>query len=337
MSSNICNQCKSEIKTTAYVKCFNCNSNYHFSPCCPLSEFSYQSMSGEKKNNWRCQICRPSKSKSPNSTYQVFVYDENNRSKQIREDDDEPAENDRAKKFKESSSFNTLNANICSLQSDVNKNMSEMKLQIEMLATTVNSLTLQITNMSSTLSTLVTQVKELNEKDEAKEKQINLMDSRINKLEQKLIVKNIEIKNVCNEISAIDAVKKIGAFVDVTINDIDIDKAYRLRKQSNKIIIEFASLNKKVELMSKIKRHRVEANIINTNDNNDSSVKFIYVNDQLTFNNRQLLWIAKTKAYEAKWKYVWVKNGKIFARKNETTQSIIITNATDIESITSTI
>lgn len=125
--------------------------------------------------------------------------------------------------------------------------------------------------------------------------------------------------------------------MDVTINDIDIDKAYRLRKQSNKIIIEFASLNKKVELMSKIKRHRVEANIINTNDNNDSSVKFIYVNDQLTFNNRQLLWIAKTKAYEAKWKYVWVKNGKIFARKNETTPSIIITNATDIESITSTI
>ena len=102
------------------------------------------------------------------------------------------------------------------------------------------------------------------------------MDSRINKLEQKMIVKNIEIKNVNIEISAIDAIKKIVAFVNVTINDADIDNAYRLKRQNDKIIVEFSSLNKKVELMSKIKRHRVEANEINTNGNKDSSVKFIY-------------------------------------------------------------
>lgn len=89
--------------------------------------------------------------------------------------------------------------------------------------------------------------------------------------------------------------------------------------------------------MSKIKRHRIEANEINTNGNKDSSVKFIYINDQLTFNNRKLLWIAKTKAHEANWKYVWVKNGNIFARKIENAPSIIINNATDIESITPTI
>lgn len=335
MSSIVCNQCKNEIKTATYVKCYNCNAKYHFSTCSPLSEFTYSTMTAEKKTNWRCHVCKP-RSKSPNNIYQAFVFDENNHSKPIR-DDEGPVENERAKKFKDSLSLNTLNTNICSLQSDFNKNMDEMKSQIQMLAITVNSLNSQITNMSATLSTLVTQVSDLSERDKAKEKQINIMDSRINKIEQKMIVKNIELKNVNSQISEIDAIKKIGASVEVIISDTDIEKAYRLKRQTNKIIIEFTSLNKKTELMNKLKRHRVEASLINTNGNNDSSVKYIYINDQLTFNNRQLLWIAKTKAHEAKWKYAWVKNGNIFARKNENTPSIIINNATDIESITSTI
>ena len=90
--------------------------------------------------------------------------------------------------------------------------------------------------------------------------------------------------------------------------------------------------------MSKIERHRIDEKIINnTEGENSSNVKYIYINDQLTYNNRQLLWIAKTKAHEVKWKFVWVRNGNILARKNENSPSIIINNAADIESITSTI
>ena len=68
--------------------------------------------------------------------------------------------------------------------------------------------------------------------------------------------------------------------------------------------------------MSKIKRHRIDANIINQ-DNPDTNNKFIYINDQLTAYNRRLLWTAKTKAKECNWKFTWVRNGSICARKNE--------------------
>lgn len=79
--------------------------------------------------------------------------------------------------------------------------------------------------------------------------------------------------------------------------------------------------------MSKVERHRVDASIINSGENNISSPKYIYLNDQITYNNRQLLWIAKTKANEARWKFVWVKNGNIFARKKENSSPIIINRA----------
>lgn len=119
------------------------------------------------------------------------------------------------------------------------------------------------------------------------------------------------------------------------IDEADINKAYRLKRQNDKIVVEFFSLNKKTEFISKIERHRVDAHIINNCGDQNSSVKYIYINAQLTFRYRRLLWIAKTKAHEANWKYVWVRNGNIFARKNENSPSITINNATDIELITS--
>lgn len=161
------------------------------------------------------------------------------------------------------------------------------------------------------------------------------MDIRINKLEQQMLSKNIEIKNVQNnKISAMDVVKKIAASKNINIKEEDMNKAYSIKKRENKIIVEFSSLNKKLELMSKIERHRIEAEIINTNEENNGSKKYIYINDQLSYNNRQLLWITKTKAKECKWKFVWVKNGNIFTRRNENSPPILINNIADIESIT---
>lgn len=351
MNNIICNQCKNAIKTASYVKCYQCNSCYHFTTCSPLSESTYSSMTGERKMNWRCHICKP-RNRSPNNIYQAFVFDENNQQKQLREDDTVD-ENEKAKKYKESKSLSMLESKLCSVQSDVTEiktefrsDMRDLKSQIEMLASSVNGLNMEIrgeirtalSTITNTLSTLVAQVNELSEKDRTKEKQISSMDTRINKIEQQMMVKNIEIKNIENkEISALEVVQIIATNRDVVINESDVTRAYRSRKQNNKIFVEFSSLSKKLELMSKIERHRVDASIINSSDDNNSNTRYIYINDQLTFSYRRLLWIAKTKAHEANWKYVWVKNGTIFARKAENSPAIIINNATDIESIFSTI
>lgn len=346
----LCNQCKIAITTTSYVKCYSCNSNYHFATCSSISEATYLNMSSERKTSWKCQICRPSR--SPN----LLVFDDKNQQKQTRaNDDDENDETDRTKKFKETLSLTAVNSKLCSVQSDVKElksDIKEIKKSIEQVSTNVSNSNLQIkqdiqtalTTITNTLTTLVGQVKELFENDKKRETQITAMDTRINKLEQQLIVKNIEIKNIKNkQMSAYDVVKTIGASLNVVVNEEDVSRAYRLKKQNDKVVIEFSSLGKKIELMSKIERHRVDANVIKENintENNSSNVensshtnKYIYINDQLTFTNRRLLWLAKTKAIEAKWKFVWVRNGNIFARKNENSSFIIISNAADIESI----
>ncbi|KAI8128732.1 hypothetical protein CVS40_1747 [Lucilia cuprina] len=340
MSNVLCNQCKNKITTTNYVKCYNCNSNYHFSTCSPLAESTYSTMTNEKKTNWKCHVCKP-RSKSPNNLYQTFVFDENNQQKQLRLDDSFD-ESDGAKKFKESLSLGSVNNKL----NNVEKELQEIKSHMEMLVTSINNLHSQMKNeiqgalatITTTISTLVTQVNELTERDRIKEKQINSLDTRINIIEQQMIIQNIEVKNVEDtQMSPIDVVKRIASSLNVEITDSNINNAFRLKKQNNKIIVQFCSLSKKLELMSKIRRHKVDAEIINSGGSNNSGGKYIYINDELTPYYRRLLWITKTKARETHWKYVWVRNGKIFARRSENCPSIIINNAADIEAITPTV
>ncbi|XP_037812974.1 uncharacterized protein LOC119604445 [Lucilia sericata] len=332
----LCHQCKKVIKTTNYVKCFNCNMNYHFSSCSPLSESTYLSMCGERRTSWKCQNCKP-RSRSPNTMYQTVVHDDDTNKKQARCDDE--MENEQAKKFKESESLTPSKTRVCS-QSDIeqfNIGLQKVNTAIEELSSNVNILNSKITGqiqntlttITDTLSTLVTQVKELTDKDKQKEMKINIIETRMDKMEQQMLNRNIEIKNITNKlISEYEVVKTIGESLKVTIDERDINRAYRT-KRSEKIIVEFTTLNKKTEFMDKIKNHRVDANIIKENGNN----KYIYINDELTFSNRRLLWLAKTKAKEANWKFVWVKHGNIFARKNENSPLFVINNSTDIDNI----
>ena len=112
MSSVVCKTCNIAITTIAYVKCYNCNANYHFSPCCPLSKSTYSSMYGERKINWKCQIFK-SRTKSANTMHQSVVYDEREPQIKLRANDEKNCEEDRANIHKDSLSLSTINSSLC--------------------------------------------------------------------------------------------------------------------------------------------------------------------------------------------------------------------------------
>lgn len=323
----VCAQCNCEIKTTKFVQCYFCNLEYHFSPCCSLSERTYDSMAVNRRADWRCHKCKGKERKSStssNNSYHVIIDDTPDTSqqqKQQREDDIDVGES--SKRFKDSLSINDLHNNVCALQNEVKINSK----QLTGIQTTLNIIT-------NTLSTLTSQVEEICINNNEKEKQIQDMERRINDLEQQLLNKSIEIKNVPNDNAhPHDVVKAIANSLNVELNDSHISDSYILKK-SQKVIIEFATLNKKREIMGKIKRHRMESKIL-TCDENDK--KYIFVNDYLTQYKRHLLWLAKTKAKENNWKFIWVKNGNILAKKNEISNPINIQNISDIELLTAAI
>lgn len=309
---NVCAQCNTQI-TAKFVKCNGCNSLYHFLPCSTLSEKSYSSMANYKKADWRCHKCQPRKtSTSSNNSYHIVIHD-GSQQKQQREDDDESNEN--TKRFKNSLSLSDVNDSVCFLNKTLTADISDLKTTVQNMATEIkqnnetNSRVESALNLiTNTLSTLTSQVNSLIDSNKEKEKQMVDMNKRIDDLEQQVLSKNIEIKNIPNDnIQPNDVVKTIASSLNVEVNDGDISNSYHLKK-SQKMIVEFTTLKKKKEFMGKIKRHRVDSNVV-TGDTNDRN--FMYVNDQLTAHKRKLLWLVKTKAKESNWKFVWVRNGNI--------------------------
>lgn len=152
--------------------------------------------------------------------YQTVIFDEKNNKKQARTDD-EDSENDQSKKFKDKEimSLTSVNNKLWSLQTEVTEGFSKVEKTIEQLSTNINTSNIQIkdeiqsalSTITTTLTALVDQVKKLNEKDQIRESQISAMDNRINKLEQEMLSKNIEIKNINNQqISAYEVVRAIN-------------------------------------------------------------------------------------------------------------------------------
>lgn len=342
--NNLCNECKKSLPPSGdYVNCLNCSSKYHYAPCTSVSKITYDSMHAERRSNWRCHVCRKVKLPAPPTTNQgLQSNDTANQNKQQRDEDDSNETEDSAKRFKDSLSVNSLNNKLCCVQTDITEIKSTIQSLAQNLDTSHNQIKEEIhnalTTITSTLVNLSTQVSDLHNKNDENKKIINEMEKRINKLEQQAIGKNIEIKNVKDiQMSATDVIKNIADSLTVTIEPTDIDNAFRLPKNENKIIVKFSSLNKKNELMQKVRAHRIDSRVLSKDDNRNNTTNntnYIYLNDELTHNNRRLLWLTKEKVKICNWKFVWVKNGNILARKMENSPAIIINTEADIELIT---
>lgn len=56
----------------------------------------------------------------------------------------------------------------------------------------------------------------------------------------------------------------------------------------------------------------------------------VFVNEHLTVFNKTLLMKSKALAREKTFRFVWVKHGKIFVRKNDTSASFIVKTEKDL-------
>ena len=57
------------------------------------------------------------------------------------------------------------------------------------------------------------------------------------------------------------------------------------------------------------------------------------MNEQVPYYLKELKWKARTLATEKNWKYVWITDGKIFARKSDNMRAIRVINEKDLDFI----
>lgn len=161
---------------------------------------------------------------------------------------------------------------------------------------------------------------------------------KIEKMEKELLEKDDEIKNLKMEMEILkkednklkleiinlpemkdekleERIVNLGARLKTTIKKEDIISVFRLPTKDDRrpVLVKFSREAVKQGLLKARKNEALEL-----------EGKKIYINEHLEKETRIRLAKAKAKGREENWKYVWVKNGKIMARKDDSKGSRFI-------------
>lgn len=178
-------------------------------------------------------------------------------------------------------------------------------------------------------------IKKLEVTNELMQSTILSLQSRVNQLEQNSRANNVEIQCLPENKSEnlVTLIRKLGSIIACEVADEHITRITRIAKQKQdslrprSVVVEFRDLKLRDAFL---------AASINFNKKNPSNKLNsahlglvgtktpIFIAEHLSVANKELHAAARRTAKEKGFKFVWVRGGRIFLRKNEDTGYIIV-------------
>lgn len=169
-----------------------------------------------------------------------------------------------------------------------------------------------------------------------------VLNQRITQMEQHSRACNIEIQCLPEHRSEnlANVTMQLATVVSCAIKEDDIHHCTRTAKLD---VTSSRPRSVVVQMKSPIIRDRLLASVINFNKThredklNSSHLGIggekvpIYVAEHLSPHNRELHKAARIAAKEKKYKFVWIRSGRVFVRKDETTQAILLKDLASVD------
>ncbi|BES97060.1 Hypothetical protein NTJ_09873 [Nesidiocoris tenuis] len=160
----------------------------------------------------------------------------------------------------------------------------------------------------------------------------------LNKLEYETVKQDLEVRGVPyveNE-NLDDIFQKIATKINASIEMYKPSQVYRVllkshqdtgeRNQTPPIIVKLASQTSRDEFIN-LKKSFGQ---LTAKDIGYSSTSQIFLGERLTSSTKHLLWMARTTKEATGYKYAWVKHGKVFMRKSDTSKPLQIAQISDV-------
>lgn len=337
-----CDACSCSIKSNELKTCKLCRLDYHYQ-CIGIASENFLKESKQAKTTWKCPKCKNKEKKVDNSSPVL-------RSQQpIQQPLGSPIQSS-SSDVEELKAYFDLKFQEASIK--ISKNI-QAKITSESKATNgrIDSLTVGVEFMTSQFEELKkhceTQTKEiLSLKEENCNLKLNMkdMNSRFAQVEQQARECNLEIQCVPENKTEnlIATVKKISQIVSFDLGDNDVMTVHRVAKlqsdspRPRSIIARLATPRIRDNFLASVKIF----NKGNAQDKlNTSHLKIvgekqpIYVAEHLSPANKQLHAATRTAAAAKGYQFVWVRNGRVFVRKDIKSKSILIKDIDFIHSL----
>lgn len=222
-----------------------------------------------------------------------------------------------------------------------------MVQNIEMQMGKFDSIEKQIDNLKQFMKQEINAVKKelsdrieiVEEKQEENEKEAHYTLRRLNELEQRSRLDNIEITNfpVSTNEDPTTIIIQISKAIGFELNPQQILACHRVPTRAvgkpPNIIAQLENRKLREDFLQKYKayakNHNYKKPCANDIANGLPTTRF-YINEHLTVHNKKLFAETKEKARQLGYKYIWISNCKINVRQNERSKIIIIASAQDL-------
>jgi hypothetical protein len=300
-----CLQCKKNVnENSSFIECSGCESVSH-KKCSKLSDTLFKTLIGNKDLEWFCSKC---KYNLKNNTVGLPVSEITGSAQ-------------KQKHFENK------------IESSDNLTLQNLYKEIKDLQDSVKFIAAQYDDIKSLLDIAKKGLAE----NEMLKRRVKQLENKCDSLEQYSKNYNLEIKNVpvkqgeeTNDL-VVSLAKRVGHNLDKN----EIDVSHRLQSKNDfipPIIVKFVKKSTKESFMSAWKTYRSTSRPkkFTPNEIGLAGEKEIFVNEHLTSYRAYLFRCAKRSLEKNGFKFVWVKNGNILMRKDETTGILNITSEADI-------
>lgn len=316
-----------------FMKCVSCNHAYHLEKCSGVAPATFKSMGNAKREKWNCRTCRNRESRLSvgGSCDSGTPANDDTVSSQLADISaklellfslkanvdrlcDLPAKVDDLLSLK--TSMDAMRETICALQASMEKYESIVAL---------------VTENDKEVKLLRTEVERLQGTVSGQTELIENLQTNINATEQYSRRCNLEIHGVpvSTDEDLSVTLNGLASKLNLAIpTPAEVVACHRLRSRRDgapPILVQFASVS--------VKEHWMKARKNLVRLVRSQGEPKIYFNDNLTSTNKDLFWRARTRGKEKSYRFVWVKNGTIFAKKDENATLVRVSSARDLEKI----
>lgn len=226
---------------------------------------------------------------------------------------------------------------------NIRAELAEMKTSMEFINKSFEDANRQAVATAAENSALKKENETLRQRVNMLEQGLLECQTNLVKAEQYSRNKNLEIKGVLQEPneSLPDILKKIGDAVGEPISCTDIDVCHRVPTKDKKhtnLIVQFQRRDKRDQVLEKARKKRITNATLGlaslsqeAQDGQEDSP--IYINEHLCPFMKKLLGASIARKRACAWKYVWTRNGCIFARRTDTSPVLSIQRESDIDKI----
>lgn len=337
---NNCAGCVNVIKGKDFLRCSVCSEPFDLF-CAFISPDDFKSMTKDVKNAWICQTCKSKLPKKDNTNTPLRPGKTCEGSTSKDGADANYGKNDYDNITIQDQVISAIKSELPRMLSDVVKTeLTDIKKDLQELLElrrSVAFLSEMHDEMKNNIASLTKDNVQLKRDNCSLLASVNELSDRLNSLEQHSRDNNLEIQGVPEHRteSIPNLVQTCAAAVGYQLNDIDVVHCTRVAKQNKEsklprsIVVKLRTIRCRDEFFSAVHRY----NKANPSDKLNTSLlgiagdkRPVYVSEHLSPANKSLHAMTRKKAKEMSYKFVWVRNSRIYVRKDPESQYILIKN-----------